>query len=136
MTVDYEKNSIADTGLFVKVVPEKWKPTAMVEVDSPFNSSVAEAADPVPFTTGYHRQWMENINKKLAALRIRVNTQQTLSYSRSKHQNTWLSHIVVRYKYLMYTNCFTPKINKTLFFWYPYVTIIDLFWLWCDGIKI
>ncbi|XP_060881988.1 tubulin glycylase 3A-like [Metopolophium dirhodum] len=88
VTVDYEKNSFADTGLFVKVVPEKWKPTAMVVVDSLFNSSVVEAADPVPFTTGYHRQWMENINKKLAALRIRVNAQQTRSFSRSKHQNT------------------------------------------------
>lgn len=51
----------------------------MVVVESPFNSSVAEAADPVPFATGYYRQWMENINKKLAALRIRVNTQQTRS---------------------------------------------------------
>jgi len=88
VTVDYEKNSFAETGLFVKVVPEKWKSTTMVVVDSPFNSSVAEAADPVPFATGYHRQWMENINKKLAALRIRVDTQQTRSDLRSKHQNT------------------------------------------------
>lgn len=66
MTVDCEKNSFADTGLFVKVAPEEWKPTAVVVVDYPFNSSVAKAVDlnPVPFTTGYHRQWMENINKK------------------------------------------------------------------------
>lgn len=123
MTVDYEKNSFADTGLFVKVVPEEQKldpvisplisPMAVmdslfksstVEMNSPFNSSAVEmdgpcnssaTSDPAPFTTGYHRQWMENINKKLAALRIRVNAQQTRSYSRSKNHNTWLSQTIV-----------------------------------------
>ncbi|CAH1731502.1 unnamed protein product [Aphis gossypii] len=116
VTVDYEKNSFADTGLFVKVVPEEQKlapvispfisPMAVmdslfksstVELDSPHNSSAVEmngpcnsssTLDPAPFTTGYHRQWMENINKKLAALRIRVNAQQTRSYSRNKNHNT------------------------------------------------
>jgi len=86
VTVDYEKNSCADTGLFVKVIPEEWKSTTVVE--TPFNSSVAEVVDPAPFTIDYHRQWMENVNKKLAALRIRVNTQQTRNYLRNKHQNT------------------------------------------------
>lgn len=86
MTVDYEKNSCANTWLFVKVVPEEWKTTTVV--DSSFNSLVSEAVDPAPFMVDYHRQWMENINKKLAALQIRVNTQQTRNYLRNKHQNT------------------------------------------------
>jgi len=85
VTVDYEKNSCANTGLFVKVVPEEWKTTV---VDSSFNSLGSKAEDPAPFTNDYHRQWMENINKKLAALWIRVNTQQTRNNLRNKHQNT------------------------------------------------
>lgn len=123
MTVDYEKNSFADTGLFVKVVPEEQKlapeisplestmavmdsilKSSSVDKDSPHKSSAVETdgpcnssatSNPAPFTTGYHRQWMENINKKLAALRIRVNAQQTRSYSRNKDQNTWLSQTIV-----------------------------------------
>lgn len=94
MTVDYEKNSFADTGLFVKFVPEEQKLATMVSpfmasmdvmdslfnssavvVNDPYNSSVAApmASNTVPFTTDYHRKWMENVNKKLASIRIRVD---------------------------------------------------------------
>ncbi|XP_060868327.1 tubulin glycylase 3A-like [Metopolophium dirhodum] len=101
VTVDYEKNSNADTGLFIKVVPEKWKTPAAVRrlgsvaaainggnsYNSPpvtvdrggniFNSTVAAAVQPAPFTTGYHNQWMDSVNKKLAALRLRINARKT-----------------------------------------------------------
>ncbi|XP_003244151.1 tubulin glycylase 3A isoform X2 [Acyrthosiphon pisum] len=101
VTVDYEKNSNADTGLFMKVVPEKWKTPAAVRrlgsvtaainsgnsYNSPavtvdrggniFNSAVATAVQPAPFTAGYHNQWMDSVNKKLAALRLRINAQKT-----------------------------------------------------------
>jgi len=101
VTVDYEKNSNADTGLFMKVEPEKWKtPDAVrrlgsvtaainsgnsynspaVAVDrggNIFNSTVAAAVQPAPFTTGYHNQWMDSVNKKLAALRLRINARKT-----------------------------------------------------------
>jgi len=112
--VDYEKNSNADTGLFIKVVPEKWKPSAVVRrlgsvavgintensYNSPpvavdrggniFNSSVVAAVEPAPFTTGNHKQWMDSVNKKLAALRLRINAQKTpddLGFLSSKHHN-------------------------------------------------
>lgn len=97
VTVDYEKNTSADTGLFMKVEPEKWKPSAAVlrsvavainggnsSNSSPVtmdhsgninNSSVA--VEPTPFTTGYHNQWMDSVNKKLAALRLRINDRKT-----------------------------------------------------------
>jgi hypothetical protein len=94
VTVDYEKNSFADTGLFVKFVPEEQKLAAMVSsplkssmdvMDSLFNSSAVVvndsnssvtapmASNTVPFTTDYHLKWMENVNKKLASIRIRVD---------------------------------------------------------------
>ncbi|XP_029348656.1 tubulin glycylase 3A-like isoform X1 [Acyrthosiphon pisum] len=59
VTVDYKNNTNADTGLFVKVVPEKWKPTSAAAVDSgnPFNSSAAGTANyHTPFTFDYHRR--------------------------------------------------------------------------------
>lgn len=111
VTVDYEKNPNADTGLFIKVMPEKWKPSTEVKrlgsvavemnggnsYNSPevtvnrggniFNSSV----QPAPFTTGYHNQWMNNVNKKLAALRLRMDARKTpddRGFVSSKAQNT------------------------------------------------
>ncbi|KAL5245423.1 hypothetical protein ACI65C_012833 [Semiaphis heraclei] len=65
VTVDYKKNSNADTGLFVKVVPEKWKPAsaAMVNRCNPFNSLAAVTAEQTPFTFDYHRRWMDTVNK-------------------------------------------------------------------------
>ncbi|CAI6373504.1 unnamed protein product [Macrosiphum euphorbiae] len=58
VTVDYKKNLNADTGLFVKVVPEKWKPTTPASVDSgnPFSSAVAGTANQRPFTFDYHHR--------------------------------------------------------------------------------
>jgi len=113
--VDYEKNSNADTGLFIKVLPEKWKPSAAVRrlgsvavainsensFNSPtvaverdgniFNSSVVTAVEPAPSTTGNHNQWMDSVNKKLAALRLRINAQKMpddRDFLSSKHHNT------------------------------------------------
>lgn len=115
VTVDYEKNSNADTGLFIKVVPEKWKTPAVVRrlgsvaaainignsynsqavtVDSGgniFNSTVAAAVQPAPFTTRYHNQWMDSVNKKLAALQLRINARKTpddSGFQCSKPHNT------------------------------------------------
>lgn len=100
VTVDYGKNSNADTGLFMKVVPEKWKSAATVKLDSvavavnrgnSYNSTVGKVdrgykklkspvatnIETAPFTTGYHHQWMDSVNKKLARLRLRIDSQKT-----------------------------------------------------------
>ncbi|XP_026821173.1 tubulin glycylase 3A-like [Rhopalosiphum maidis] len=112
VTVDYEKNSNADTGLFMKVVPENLKSASVVKLDSSeiaanngnlYNSTEATVdrgcnkfnlrvgIEPTPFTTEYHHQWMNGVNKKLASLRLRINTQKTTDDSgvncSSKHRN-------------------------------------------------
>jgi hypothetical protein len=68
--VDYDKNSNADTGLFVKVVPEKWKPAAALVVNNrcTFDSSVVFAVGPAELTTGYNQR-MANVQKNLAEMR-------------------------------------------------------------------
>ncbi|XP_060851495.1 tubulin glycylase 3A-like [Rhopalosiphum padi] len=70
VTVDYDKNSNADTGLFVKVVPEKWKPAAALVVNNrcTFDSSVVFAVGPAELTTGYNQR-MANVQKNLAEMR-------------------------------------------------------------------
>ncbi|XP_025191717.1 tubulin glycylase 3A-like [Melanaphis sacchari] len=98
VTVDYEKNSNADTGLFTKVVPEKWKPAVTVNSAAAtencgcniFNSSVASGVEPARFATGYHYQWMDSVNKKLATLRLKINSQKTTddcSFMCSEHRS-------------------------------------------------
>ncbi|CAH1731116.1 unnamed protein product [Aphis gossypii] len=114
VTVDYGKNSNADTGLFMKVVPEKWKSAATVKlnsvavavnrgnsykstagkVDRGYNvlkSTVATNVETAPFMTGYHHQWMDSVNKKLAKLRLRIDSQNTTDdcgSMYSKHHST------------------------------------------------
>ncbi|XP_022176617.1 tubulin glycylase 3A-like [Myzus persicae] len=73
VTVDYKTNLNADTGLFVRVVPEKWKPSSGTAVNcsrNPLNSSAALTAEQTPFTFDYHRRWMDSVNKKLVALQL------------------------------------------------------------------
>lgn len=80
--MDYEKNSKADTGLFVKVVPEKWKSTAAVVLQdnpaknlssrsNPFDSSVIFAVGPAELTAGYNQR-MANVQKNLAEMRLQM----------------------------------------------------------------
>jgi len=78
VTVDYEKNSKADTGLFVMVVPEKCKPSAVVPVDNgnPIDSSVVYAVGPAALTTGYNQR-MASIQKNLAEMRLQVVAKKT-----------------------------------------------------------
>ncbi|KAE9542612.1 hypothetical protein AGLY_002523 [Aphis glycines] len=82
VTVDYEKNSKADTGLFVKVVPEKWKSTTAVVLQdnpaknlsnrsNPFDSSMIFAVGPAALTTGYNQR-MANVQKNLAEMRLQM----------------------------------------------------------------
>lgn len=80
--MDYEKNSKADTGLFVKVVPEKWKSTTAVVLQdnpnkipsihrNPFDSSVIFAVGPAALTIGYNQR-MANVQKNLAEMRLQM----------------------------------------------------------------
>ncbi|VVC38473.1 Tubulin-tyrosine ligase/Tubulin polyglutamylase [Cinara cedri] len=81
--VDFEENSNADTGLFVKVVPEKWKPVTTIRgptEGTPFSPPkiAANIADPTQAYYYYpHRRWVENVNDKLAAIRFRINARET-----------------------------------------------------------
>jgi len=99
----------------MKVVPEKWKSAATVKLDSGavatvnrgnsykstvckvdrdynvLKSTVATNVETAPFTTGYHHQWMDSVNKKLAKLRLRIDSQQTTDdcdSMYSKHRST------------------------------------------------
>ncbi|XP_025195685.1 tubulin glycylase 3A-like [Melanaphis sacchari] len=78
VTVDYVKNSNADTGLFVKVVPENRKSAAVVEVDNRnlFDSSVIFAVGPAALTTGYNQR-MVNVQKNLAEMRLQMVARKT-----------------------------------------------------------
>ncbi|CAI6344638.1 unnamed protein product [Macrosiphum euphorbiae] len=79
VTVDYEKNSKADTGLFVMVVPEKCKPAAAkVPVDSgkPIDSSAVYAVGPPALTTGYNQR-MASMQKNLAEMRVQMVAKKT-----------------------------------------------------------
>lgn len=98
----------------MKVVPEKWKSAAKAKLDSvavavnrgnSYNSTVdkvdrgyivlkspvAANVETEPFTTGYHHQWMDSVNKKLAKLRLRIDSQKTTDDCGSmynKHRST------------------------------------------------
>jgi len=84
----------------MKVVPEKWKSAATVKLDmvavavnrgnsynftlgkinrgyNVLKSPVAANVETAPFTTGYHHQWMDSVNKKLAKLRLQIDSQKT-----------------------------------------------------------
>ncbi|XP_015364911.1 PREDICTED: tubulin glycylase 3A-like [Diuraphis noxia] len=79
VTVDYEKNSKADTGLFVKVVPEKCKPAAAaVPVETPnfTDSSVVYAVGPAALTTDYNER-MASMQKNLAEMRLQMVARKT-----------------------------------------------------------
>lgn len=79
MTVDYEKNSKADTGLFVKVVPEKCKSadTAVpVDIHSLNDSSVGYAVGPTALTTDYNER-MASMQKNLAEMRLQMVARKT-----------------------------------------------------------
>jgi len=96
----------------MKFVPEKWKSAATVKLDSVavtvnrgnnsivgkvdrgynvLKSPVAANVETAPFTTGYHHQWMDSVNKKLANLRLRIDSQKTTDNCGSmysKHRST------------------------------------------------
>lgn len=82
MVVDFEENGNATTGLFVKVVPEKWKPVTTVR--GPTEGTPFSPPNVVPSMTGPiqayyyypHRRWVENVNDNLAAIRFRINTRE------------------------------------------------------------
>lgn len=97
--VDYAENSKADTGLFTKIVPEIRKPTAVVPIvrrtddENKNNINTSIFAAPKTITSaitdlGHHRQWAENVNKRLAAMRFNISdlrkfpTDRYLGYNR------------------------------------------------------
>lgn len=97
--VDYEGDSEADTGLFVKVVPENRVPTAAdtetaVRHSERYPFAPPNRPTPVAFATvpnepneQTRHQWLENLNEKLAEIRSRIKSQKTttdryLSYNR------------------------------------------------------
>lgn len=93
VVVDYAENSKADTGLFTKVVPEIRKPTITAPIVRRIDDEIhlfaaPKTSPPTAADLGQHRQWAENVNKRLAAMRFTINdlrkfpTDRYLSYNR------------------------------------------------------
>lgn len=83
VVVDTNDNSNANTGLFIKVVPEKFKPVKAVRgptEGTPFSPPKVMSSNVGPiqaYDYNSHRQWVENVNNKLTAIQFRINTQDT-----------------------------------------------------------
>lgn len=78
VVVDYAENPNANTGLFMKIVPERRTPTKILQRTGQDKTQLFTAPK-VPRSTAdvnHHRQWVENVNNKLAAMRFTINDRQ------------------------------------------------------------
>lgn len=71
--MDYKENPEADTGLFVKVMPELLEPTNNCEPRQVPNVSKGIITDPSLIERGQHDIWVNKVNNALAAIRYRLN---------------------------------------------------------------
>lgn len=112
MVVDYQGDPNADTGLFVKVVPEGPRMAALAEGTAESTKIAAtDVADgsgskPGDHNTAAYRQRMERVNQKLEAIRSRMAARGPQSDRTTSGKIQYMCTRVKKKNVIRWTECY------------------------------